>query len=599
MKLLAAVILFMATSLAAFGQSREVGLALYQENKFAEAAEIFEKVYRGQPEEENYKILLNCYEELKRFGDAEDLVKKHLKRNKNPQLWVDLGYFQAAQKKDEEAKESYQHALEAIQRNAGLAYPISEQFAGYGLYNYALEAYNIAERSNPNMRFHYQKGLLYAEMGDMENMISEYLQLIDQSPSYYANVRDRMARNISDDPESKVNTILRKELIKRIQETQNPLYSQLLIWLYMEEGEYAKALRQQKALDRRGENVEADIFSLGNKALDKQQFDIASDAFTYLLEKGETGAFYEDALYSTLKTDRLALRQNPEAKPADYTLLIKEHYKALPNLIGDERYVYTLRDIADMLYFNLNEKDSATAVLERAINDYESTFKQAVGESKMLLGDMLLAQGKSVDAIFKYMEVERAFREYPLGDEAKYKKGMVAYYTFDFGWALTQFEALKSSTTKLISNDALQMALLITDNSAEDTLFQGLTYYARADFYAFRNQPDNALTTLNLLLDVFPEHAIREEAQLLKANILNQQARYTEAVSTLEIMLANGGDIWADDALMLLGELYADRIGDTEKAMLAYEKILFDHPGSTYVPEARRRYRKLRGDSAG
>jgi hypothetical protein len=54
----------------------------------------------------------------------------------------------------------------------------------------------------------------------------------------------------------------------------------------------------------------------------------------------------------------------------------------------------------------------------------------------------------------------------------------------------------------------------------------------------------------------------------------------------------------ADDALMLLGEIYAERIGDIEKAMLAYEKILFEHPGSTYIPEARRRYRKLRGDNA-
>ncbi len=100
------------------------------------------------------------------------------------------------------------------------------------------------------------------------------------------------------------------------------------------------------------------------------------------------------------------------------------------------------------------------------------------------------------------------------------------------------------------------------------------------------------------LLDVYPTHAIKEEARLFQARILNSQAKYQEAVSALETMLASGGDIWADDALMLLGEIYADRIGDTEKAMLAYEKILFNHPGSTFVPEARRRYRKLRGDAA-
>ena len=215
-----------------------------------------------------------------------------------------------------------------------------------------------------------------------------------------------------------------------------------------------------------------------------------------------------------------------------------------------------------------------------------------------VVGDILLAEGQSVDAIFKYMEVERAFSGTPIGDQAKFMKGMVAYYTADFPWALNQFEVLKSSTTKLISNDALQMALLISDNSTEDTLYQGLTYYAKADLYTFRNMPDSALYQVNLLLDVFPDHKIVAEATLLKAGVLDQKGMYTEAIKTLENLLENKkGDIWTDDALMQLGELYANRLGDVDLAMKAYETILFEHPGSTFVPEARRRYRKLRGDN--
>lgn len=590
--------MLLLTNLVTVAQSREVGLALYQENKFDEAAQVFTQTYRTQPNDENFTLLLNCYKELRRFEEAEDLIKKHLKRTKNPQLWVDLGFFQKAQKKAEKAEESFSTALDAVQRNAGLAYPISEQFSKYGLYEYALQVYIRAEKVNPNVNFHYQKGLVYAELGDMENMINEYLQLIDQSPNYYANVRDRMARNITDNPESEVNTLFRKALIKRIQVSQNPLYTQLLIWLFIEEEEYLKALKQQQALDRRGEPVEAEIFALGNKALSKQAFSVAAEAFTYLLKKGENGAFYEDATYSLLRTKRQSLQQDASASRTTYIDLIKEHYAALPNLAGDERYAYTLRDIAEMLYFKVNQKDSGIAVLQGIIETFGSTFEQPVGESKMLLGDFYLAQNQPIDAIFKYMEVENAFREYTLGDEAKFKKGMVAYYTFDFTWALTQFEALKASTTKLLSNDALQMALLINDNSQEDTLFQGLTYYARADFYLFRNQPDSALMTLDLLLDVFPDHAIRDEALLLKGKTLMAQARYTDAAQTLETMIAAGRTIWADDALMLLGEIYAEHLNNTEKAMQAYEKILFEFSGSTRLIEARKRYRALRGDGA-
>jgi tetratricopeptide (TPR) repeat protein len=585
-------------ALTALGQSKEVALGLFKENKFEEAAVILEKLYKRDPSEENYKLLLACYGESKAYADAEKLVKKHQKRNRDSKLYIDLGYFQQLQKKPEEAKQSYRKALDRIATNPGLAYPISEHFSQYGLYQYALEAYEIAERVNPNLAFHYQKGLIYAELGDMENMINEYLLLIEQSPSYYENIRIRMSRNISTDPEAEVNQVLRKQLIVQIQETQNPLFTKLLVWLYVEEEQYAKAFRQLTALDKRGNNQERTIFNLGEKAQKIDDFEVARNCFDYLIKKGRNGAFYEDAVYANLVTQRMILQANPDADRSAFRKLLQAHYAALPELRGDERYVLIERDIADVLYFNMDQSDSAMATLNRTIARFENTYQQPVGRCKMLLGDMLLAEGQSVDAIFKYMEVERAFKGSTLGDEAKYMKGMVAFYTYDFTWALTQFEALKSSTTKLISNDALQMALLITDNSVEDTLFQGLTYYAKAEFYDFRNMPDSALSTLQDLLDVFPNHAIKEEARLFQARILNGQAKYREAAHALELMLAGGGDIWADDALMLLGEIYAERIGDIEKAMLAYEKILFEHPGSTYIPEARRRYRKLRGDNA-
>ena len=310
------------------------------------------------------------------------------------------------------------------------------------------------------------------------------------------------------------------------------------------------------------------------------------------------GFLYEEAIYNKLATLREQTQANPEAKKADYEKLVREHYAILPQLMGNEKYVYTKRDIAKMLNFNLALSDSAISSLQKTIAYFGEGYKKPVAECKMMLGDILLGEGKSIDALFKYMEVERAYNGTPLGDDAKFQKGMVAYYTADFPWALSQFEVLKSSSTKLISNDALQMALLISDNSTEDTLYQGLTYYAKADLFRFRNLLDSAVYTLDLLLAVFPDHAIKEEAMLLKGEILYQEAKYNEAVETLETMLANsGGDVWADDALMLLGRIYANAFGDKNKAMQAYEKILFEHPGSTYVPEARRMYRALRGDN--
>ena len=56
-------------------------------------------------------------------------------------------------------------------------------------------------------------------------------------------------------------------------------------------------------------------------------------------------------------------------------------------------------------------------------------------------------------------------------------------------------------------------------------------------------------------------------------------------------------DILADDAIFTLAEIYLEKLKNTEKAKALYEKILLEYKGSIYTAEARKRYRKLRGDN--
>ena len=59
-----------------------------------------------------------------------------------------------------------------------------------------------------------------------------------------------------------------------------------------------------------------------------------------------------------------------------------------------------------------------------------------------------------------------------------------SFYKGDFDWALTQLKVLRGSTSQLIANDAMQLSLLISDNSLEDSTQTALKKYARADFLA-------------------------------------------------------------------------------------------------------------------
>ena len=46
----------------------------------------------------------------------------------------------------------------------------------------------------------------------------------------------------------------------------------------------------------------------------------------------------------------------------------------------------------------------------------------------------------------------------------------------------------------------------------------------------------------------------------------------------------------------MVAEIYNNNLNNTEKAQEYYQKIIFDHSSSIYLVEARKKYRKLRGD---
>ena len=63
-----------------------------------------------------------------------------------------------------------------------------------------------------------------------------------------------------------------------------------------------------------------------------------------------------------------------------------------------------------------------------------------------------------------------------------------------------------------------------------------------------------------------------------------------------ELLKDHEESILLDNTIFKLGTIYEEQLGDTKEAMRLYESILFDHPGSLFINEARKRFRKLRGD---
>jgi tetratricopeptide (TPR) repeat protein len=209
----------------------------------------------------------------------------------------------------------------------------------------------------------------------------------------------------------------------------------------------------------------------------------------------------------------------------------------------------------------------------------------------------MLLSNKVWTSLIYYSQVEKDFKENPLGHEAKLRKAKIAYYQGDFQWSQAQLDVLKASTSKLISNDAMELSLFITDNFELDTSEIPMQIYARADLLFFQNKYSESILTLDTILNKFNGHSLTDEILFKKSTIYLKTNQTQKAVEVLEkIQSEFHYDILADDAIFNLAEIYQKKLQNEKKAKELYEKILLEHKGSIYTAEARKRFRKLRGD---
>jgi TolA-binding protein len=197
-----------------------------------------------------------------------------------------------------------------------------------------------------------------------------------------------------------------------------------------------------------------------------------------------------------------------------------------------------------------------------------------------------------------YSQVEKENKETPIGYEAKLRNAKLNYYTGNFTLAEGHLSILKDATTREIANDALDLSLLIKNNSIGDTSNAPLADFAHVDLMIFKNQLPEASLKLYEMLEKYNNHSLVDEVCFRLARIQIQQGRFEEAVLQLEkIIEGYGSDILGDDAYYQLGVVYQDHLNQKQRAMEIFQDLLTRYPGSLYVADARRRFRLLRGDA--
>ena len=205
--------------------------------------------------------------------------------------------------------------------------------------------------------------------------------------------------------------------------------------------------------------------------------------------------------------------------------------------------------------------------------------------------------GEVWEATLLYSQVDKAFPEELIGQDARFRNAKLSYYNGDFEWAQSQFDILKTSTSKLISNDALDLSIFIMDNLGLDSNTHAMSEYAQAELLIFQNKLDESIEKLNILGNIYSEHGLKDDILYLEAKLYEKKRDYLKAESLYqEIITTFPEEIRADNALYNQAQLYEHQLNDPEKAKACYEKLFMEYTDSTFAIEARKRFRELRGD---
>lgn len=585
--------LFLLACPLLWGQEDFLAKQYFEDGDFDKALVFYEKLVSENPRRTDYtERMIQCYQQLEQFDKAIGYLETTLEAGQAyPTLFIDLGYTYLLKGEPEKAEQWYARALEIIDENPSLGYGIGNKFQRYSLLDYALQAYRAAMERNPELDFNFQIARIYGEQGQVEAMFEAYADLLSIRPSAKPNVLRVWEAFISTDPEAQNNVLLRRVLLRRAQQNPDTLWNELLSWLFLQQGAYAAALNQEKAIYLREglEGLER-IAGLGRIAEDQGALDAAQAAFEYVVKESEDPV---QTLNARLHLIDIGLLKDPEADLQK----VRRAYQELVDQYGFASNTLQLQvAYAKFLAFRLGDTDTAIALLKNSLELPLPNYTQ--GYLKLNLGDILVLEQRFNEALVLFSQVQKLLKNDVMGQEARYKVAQTSFYKGDFDWALTQLKVLRNSTSQLIANDAMQLSLTISDNTFEDSTQVALRKYARADLLAYQNKKEEALEVLEDILDQHKGERIEDEALLRHGQMLEEKGAFQEALMSYRKIIAFYGDgILADDAHYALAEVYRKHLDDPAQAMEHYREIIYSHQDSYYFPLARRQFRILRGDT--
>lgn len=595
-RLIILVVLFFQVALLA-GQDSKLANEYYRTGEYEKAAQMYKMLAEKTRYNDYY---FNRYIEsllsLEEYDQSEKELKAQLKRfPKNVQLYVTYGNIYERKGQQAEADAQYAKAVKNLKADKVSISNLGNAFTRLSKYDLALKTFHMGESLLEDQGlFAYSLADIYKRKGDNSNMIKYYLISMKSNPSRVNSLKTYFVQTLQEED----FTELKAQLYERIQEDpDNVDYPEMLEWVFIQGKDYDKALRQSKALDKRMDENGFRVYDLAQIAANDFDYETSISAYNYIIQdKGVNSTYYMSARTELLSVMKKRILRNKGLSQGEL-IELRDNYKSFIDEIGkNNQSAYVISELANLEAYYLDNLNGAIDQLNEMI-ELPGVNKNITARGKISLADLYVIDGDVWEATLLYSQVDKEFREAYLGEMARFKNAKLSYFIGDFEWAQSQFDVLKASTSKLISNDAIDLSVFIMDNMGLDTTDVPLKMYAQSELLSFQNKYDEAFDMLDEIVKTYPTHTLLDDILYAKAKIYVKQKDFASAIPLYEKIISNHPEeIRCDNSIYELARIYEEELEEPQRASELYEKLFVDFSNSTLAIQARKRFRLLRGD---
>ena len=587
------IILLVLIPFISISQNNDVQKAqnLFSKGDYDKAVQIYEKLPSNKLPR-FYSSYLYSLNALSKYKEARKVAQKMYLRDKNNLRYLsDVIIFERKNDEKSQASKNLNILIKELKLSPSQALTISNNFNRNEMYDFAIKVLDATENDNNRSNYLIQRAENYSSLQDYEKMITCLLNLLEYNASRELYVRNKFQKTIYNFgiKNENFNESLKKLLISYSnRNSKNPIYSDLLVWYFIQNKNYEMAYRQSVSMDLKFGDYDFTLLDIASLFQQEKKHMQANKVYNYIISKNK-----KDKLFYQAHAQKINL-----AFISDNQQLIKEVRENYDNYKLDfplnKSTINFYSAYAKFQALHNNDYESSEKIFLKILNLDNIKDEVDMAEAKLNYSDILVYNGRIWEALIYYSQVEKKFKENPIGHNAKLKIAKVYYYNGDFEVAQAQLDVLKRSTSKLISNDAIDLSLLITDNLSLDTTDKVMRMYAKAELLAYQRKYIEALSLYDSLINKYQFHSLVDEALFEKYKIYYELEDFDNCVFALNKILEHSfNNILADDATYFLAKIYDEKINDTNLALFNYNIIIEKFQGSIYYDFSRKKIRSI------